>query len=63
MGASLPLDVLVWLPLVAVCGCCRSREKPFEGRCNGIAHDGKHFWALDTRGKRICAIEKASGDA
>lgn len=34
-------------------------EKPFGGRYNGVAHDGKHLWALDSKGKRICIIEKA----
>ena len=37
-------------------------EKPFDGRCDGIAWDGKHLWALDRANKRICIIEKtASG--
>jgi len=29
-----------------------------EMACHGLAHDGKHLWALDKRGKRICLIEK-----
>ena len=29
-------------------------EKPFDGRCNGIAHDGTHLWALDAKAQRIC---------
>jgi hypothetical protein len=33
-------------------------EKPFNGRCDGLAWDGKQLWALDTEGKRICVIEK-----
>ena len=37
-------------------------EKPFEGRCDGLAWDGEHLWALDAKGKRICAIEKALAD-
>ena len=36
-------------------------ERPFEGRCNGMAWDGEHLWALDTENSRICLIEK--GDA
>jgi hypothetical protein len=33
-------------------------EKPFDGRCDGLAWDGEHLWALDCEGKRICVIEK-----
>ena len=36
-------------------------EKPFDGQCAGIAHDGKNFWALDAKNKRICVIERTSG--
>ena len=35
-------------------------EKPFDGRCDGIAHDGKQLWALDRKTKRICAIVKTT---
>jgi len=38
-------------------------EKPFDGRCEGLAWDGKHLWALDNAGKRICVIEKADNGA
>jgi hypothetical protein len=34
-------------------------EKPFEGRCNGLAWDGESLWALDAENGRICAIRKA----
>ena len=34
-------------------------EKPFDGRCDGLAWDGEHLWALDAKAKRICVIEKA----
>jgi len=40
-----------------------SGEKPFDGRCEGLAWDGKHLWALDNTGKRICVIEKAEHGA
>jgi hypothetical protein len=33
-------------------------EKPFDGRCDGLAWDGKQLWALDSEAKRICVIEK-----
>ena len=34
-------------------------EKPFGGRCDGLAWDGEDLWALDSEGRRICVIEKA----
>lgn len=34
-------------------------EKPFDGKCDGIAHDGEHLWALDKDNRRICSLEKA----
>lgn len=33
-------------------------EKPFDGRCDGLAWDGKRLWGLDARNGRVCAIEK-----
>jgi hypothetical protein len=33
-------------------------EKPFNGSVNGLAWDGEHLWALDSKSKRICVIEK-----
>lgn len=35
-------------------------ERPFDGAVGGLAWDGRRLWALDTRRKRICVIEKAT---
>jgi hypothetical protein len=34
-------------------------EKPFDGRCDGLAWDGEDLWALDNTNKRVCIIERA----
>ncbi len=34
-------------------------EWPFEGHCDGLAWDGQLLWALDSEGRRVCAIERA----
>jgi hypothetical protein len=33
---------------------------PFDGPCDGIAHDGRKLWALDARNRRICVLERLS---
>lgn len=52
-----------WVPLIIKSnlkgGYVDSGEKPFDGRCDGLAWDGKRLWALDNEQKRICVIEKA----
>jgi len=35
-------------------------EAPLGGNCNGLAWDGKRLWALDAKGGRICAIQRAT---
>ena len=35
-------------------------EKPFDGRCDGLAFDGTQLWALDAKNKRISVIEKTA---
>ena len=78
LGGPIPVDLAtdgaavwhldVWAPALIKSGLDRHGhlldwgEKPFDGRCDGIAFDGKHLWALDRKGKRICAIEKAKSN-
>jgi sugar lactone lactonase YvrE len=33
-------------------------ERPFGSNTTAIAHDGTQLWVLDSKGKRICKIEK-----
>ncbi len=76
LGGPIPADLAtdgaavwhldVWAPALIKSGLDRHGhlldwgEKPFDGRCDGIAHDGTRLWALDRKGQRICAIEKNS---
>ena len=75
LGGPIPVDLAtdgaavwhvdVWAPALIKSGLDRHGhlldwgEKPFDGRCDGIAFDGRRLWALDRQGKRICVIEKA----
>jgi len=74
LGGPIPVDLAtdgdavwhldVWAPALIKSGLGRHGhlldwgEKPFDGRCDGIAFDGTRLWALDRKGQRICAIEK-----
>jgi len=35
-------------------------EKPFAGRCDGLAWNGSALWALDREGKRICMLKRSN---
>ena len=77
LGGPIPVDLAaegsavwhtdVWAPAIIKSDSTKHGqlldwgEKPFDGHCAGIAHDGKNLWALDARNKRICVIERTSG--
>ncbi len=44
-------------------GLYAGNDDTFAEGPKGLAWDGKHLWALDNAGKRICVIEKADNGA